>query len=98
MATAARTITTAQQARELSIRVAEIRKDLTSFAAYNTVQNINWNALQAEDAGVDANGLIEGEDYTPADVANAIGSLAAINTEIGDALVNLYKLVPANQQ
>jgi hypothetical protein len=92
-ATASRTKLTADKCRQLATQVSDLQQELLSFGVYNGNQAINWNALQAEDPGVDANGLIEGQDYTPAEVSNAIGGLADIATAITTRMENLNKLI-----
>lgn len=92
-ATAARIQTTAEKCRDLCTRVAELQADLLQFGVYNGNQAVDWNGMEANDPGIDAAGLVDGQDYTPQEVSNAIGGLADIATAINTRMENLNKLI-----
>lgn len=91
--TQSRVVLTAQDARDVATELNAAYIHAKAFVAYNSSQSIDWANLDTEDPGIDANGLVEGEDYTPAEVSNAIGTYAAFITLVeAGHLGNLHKL------
>lgn len=45
------------------------------YSDYNSVTDPGWGSLQANNPGIDANGLVSGTSSTPQDISNAIGSI-----------------------
>lgn len=91
-ANASRTKLTADKCRELCTRVSDLKAEIKTFLDYNGHQAIAWGDLEANDPGVDADGFVEGQDYTPLEVSNAIGGLDNIHTAMAAWMENLNKL------
>lgn len=85
----------------LAKAVADVAKQFKSADALsyqvlnsNTAAAIDWNQVGTSNAGaLDEDGHISGTSYTPAEVSNMIGTLAAIDTLLdGGHRGNLEKL------
>lgn len=86
----------AQQFAELCERVSEIFHDVNQAVLENQQFGIDWATAQDHTAIVDEDGNIAGQNFSPADLSNAIGSLAALQTWGGTHIGNITKLAEAN--
>lgn len=77
--TASRIKLTSQEVRNLCARMVDLQADIAALLSYNSSQSIDWGNLANGTPPVDANGNIEGEDYSKGEVSNAIGSLDWVN-------------------
>ena len=94
--TQSRVVLTAQNFRDLATRQRELQTDIAAALSYNSSQSIDWANLDDADPGIGVGNVVEGEDFTAAEVSNAIGTLAEINTLLtansNAHLGNLHKL------
>lgn len=86
----------AKQFSDLSEKISEVYAEINQAVAENQVFAIDWAEAQDHESIVDADGNIQGFNFTPADLSNAIGSYAALQTWAGTHLGNVTKLAEAN--
>jgi hypothetical protein len=73
--TDSRVIQTAQEARDISTDIVTLHTRAKAFLSYNSSQSIDWGNLPNGEDGIDADGNVEGEDFSKGEVSNAIGSI-----------------------
>lgn len=96
----ARVVATARQIAAVSKEIRDALARVDQIVAYNSHQSIDWNAGEKPDyLPLDADGNIDGLEFAPADVSNAIFSLTQFQavlkneqTTKGDHLGNLNKV------
>lgn len=92
---------TAAAAARLSGEVRAVQAKLASFLKYNSAQEIDWYGLSEELMPRDADGNMQGFDFSAAEVGNAIGTFEQhrklfnneqVTESKGDHIGNMNKL------
>lgn len=86
----------AQQFATLSERLSEVYAEINQAVAENQTFAIDWATAQDHATIVDEDGNIAGQNFSPADLSNAIGSFAALQTWGATHIGNVTKLSEPN--
>lgn len=80
MATNTQATSVIDAVKDLSKQVKALTSNIDEALRFNTMLGLNWNNLASSNPELVGGGLVVGESVSPADVSNALGSLAAIQT------------------
>ena len=88
----------ATRGKNLADRLKALDRDVQDFLSYNSAHAIDWGAAQKPATVTeDADGNIEGHDFAHQDLANLIGTLAALDTLLDAGhRGNVQKVASAN--
>lgn len=86
----------AQQFANLAEKLSEVYAEINQAVAENLTFAIDWATAQDHETIVDEDGNIAGQNFSPADLSNAIGSFAALQTWGGTHIGNVTKLSEPN--
>lgn len=86
----------AKQFSDLSEKMTELVAEVNQAITENQTFAINWGEANDHTAIVDGDGNIAGFNFTPAELSNAIGSYAALQTWATTHIGNVTKLSEQN--